>query len=145
MADANHPRDRTPPAGSRRAPRWLPLVLMAAGAACLVYGFALHTVTVQPETEPAEGDPSDVPPEILPDEAPIFSPDVLFGEAPAEVTPLQTPEPAEADAATPSQALTLSESRVAREVTIGGLVRLPSGEIVRTYGPDEPAPSYCPT
>jgi len=148
MADANDTRDRTPPAGSRRSPRWLPLVLMAAGAACLVYGFAFHTVTVQPKAEAAEDEPADdVPPEILPDEEPIFSPDVLFGDGPAETAPvpMAVEEPETAEEPAPPQPHAFGEARVVKEVTIGGLHRLPTGEIAMTYGPNEKAPTFCPT
>ena len=138
-----------------RSTRWraaVPLLFMAAGVASLVYGFAFHTVTVLPKPDEAkagqadEGDPSAVPPEVLPEEEPIFSPDVLFGDAPADAVPLDTP-PAAADTRdTPApEPETFSESRVVREVTIGGLERLPSGEIGRTYRPDERVPTHCPT
>jgi hypothetical protein len=150
MADTTHTYSRTPPAGSRRAPRWIPVVLMAAGAACLVYGFAFHSVTVQPKAEAADAAPEeppadDVPPEILPDEEPVFSPDVLFGEGPAEAVPMPVEDPEDVEESPPPEPYAFSEARVVKEVTIGGLHRLPTGEIARTYGPNEKAPTFCPT
>ena len=41
------------------------------------------------------------------------------------------------------EVLKLSEPQITREVTIGGLIRLSSGTIKRTYS-GEP-PSFCPT
>ncbi len=152
MADAKDTRDRMPTPGRRPGPRWLPVLLMAAGAACLVYGFAVHTVTVMPKAREAgaadaEATADDVPPEILPEEEPIFSPDVLFGEGPADGEPVPMPveEFGDVDEPPPPEPYDFSEARVVREVTIGGLHRLPTGEIVRTYGPNEKAPAFCPT
>jgi len=147
MAETKDIRDRTPPAGSRRRAPWLPVLLMAAGAATLVYGFAFHTVTVLPKPEEAdaaaeEGTADDVPPEILPEEAPIFSPDVLFGDGPADAVPMGVED---AEASPPPEPQAFSEARVVREVTIGGLHRLAMGEIALTYGPNEKAPTFCPT
>jgi len=146
MADVNDTRDRTPPAGSRRSPRWLPLLLMAAGTACLVYGFAFHTVTVQPKADSAPAE-DDVPPELLPDEEPIFSADILFGNGPAETAPvpMAIEEPEAAEEPPPPEPQQFGEGRVVKEVTIGGLHRLPTGEIAMTYGPNEKAPTFCPT
>jgi len=127
-----------------RQPILLPAVLVLAGAAALVYGFGFHEVAVQPKPEPPkaedEAPPTGVPPEVLPaDEEPPFSPDVLFGGGSAEVPDLTAqPEP-------PPEPTLFRESRVVKEVTIGGLERLPSGAIVQTYGPNEAPPTMCPT
>jgi len=127
----------------RRGRIILPAVLVLAAAAGLVYGFAWHTVTVEPKAEPPPAEeaapPTGVPPEILPDADPIFSPDVLFGGGPADVPDLTVkPEP-------PPQPNLFREGRIVKEVTIGGLERLPSGAIALTYGPNEEAPTTCPT
>lgn len=127
----------------RRGRIVLPAVLVLAGAAGLVYGFAWHTLAVEPKPEPPKAEeappPPGVPPEVLPEEEPIFSPDVLFGAGPADVPDLTVePEPL-------PQPSRFPESRVVKEVTIGGLERLPSGAIALTYGPNEKAPTACPT
>jgi len=130
--------------GATRRRMILPAVLILAGAVGLVYGFAFHEVAVHPKPEPPKAEdaapPTGVPPEVLPpDEEPIFSPDVLFGGGSAEVPDLTAaPEP-------PAEPNIFRESRVVKEVTIGGLERLPSGSIMLTYGPNEAPPKTCPT
>jgi hypothetical protein len=41
--------------------------------------------------------------------------------------------------------LALSEPTMMLDVTVGGLMRLDSGEVQRTYGGDVPAAGLCPT
>jgi len=37
------------------------------------------------------------------------------------------------------------ESRIIREVTVGGIARRDDGTLFLTYGPDEAGPALCPT
>jgi hypothetical protein len=84
----------------------------------LIYGTAFHSATVLSEKK------------VEPDDLLIrhvSGADSIPGHAP-EIRELQ-----------------LSEAVMTRDITIGGLVRLDSGIIKRTYAGDKPPASVCPT
>jgi len=116
------------------------ILLLVAGAACLSYGVAFHTVPVLPKEDTGEREVPDVPPEILPEDKAEFTADELFGPPSADAEPLRIDLSDGPDAGTE-----VSEREIVHEVTIGGLERLPSGRLVRTYGAGETPPSFCPT
>jgi hypothetical protein len=94
------------------------VVLITAGVAMLIYGAAFHSAMVVAE------------PESKPDNALIQQPPHADG----------TPERAGI-----MRELQLSEVVITRDITIGGLVRLASGLVKRTYAGDKPPASVCPT
>ena len=84
----------------------------------LIYGTAFHSATVLSEKK------------VEPD-------DLLIRQVPgANAIPDHAPDTRE---------LQLSEAVMTRDITIGGLVRLYSGIIKRTYAGDKPPASICPT
>ena len=104
--------------------RILPLPLLLAGIALLVYGAAFHIIPVFPKQE------ANAPPPAQP--LPMISPFGSFGAlAPSQpsaptIQPVQEPE-----------------SKIVREVTVGGVARSADGKIERTYT-GQPL-SQCPT
>lgn len=116
------------------------ILLLLAGAACLSYGVAFHSVPVLPKPDTSEEEVPETPPEILPEDEVGFTADELFGPPSEDAPPLlidlsDGPEPG----------VEMSEREVLHEVTIGGLERLPSGRLMRTYVLGETPPSFCPT
>jgi len=116
------------------------ILLLLAGAACLIYGLAFHAVPVLPKQDAPEKEVPEKPPEILPEDEVGFTADELFGTPSEDAPPLiidltDGPEPG----------VEMSEREVLHEVTIGGLKRLPSGRLAKTYAPGEQPPSFCPT
>ncbi|HPM80396.1 MAG TPA: hypothetical protein PLF81_06830 [Candidatus Anammoximicrobium sp.] len=136
--------------------RWLvrilraavPLVLLAGGIASLAYGVARHTAVVSVEQEieidlaappgmefpgVEGGAPGFGPPGFEPGmAAPDFPPPFL--QLPPELSKVKE----KVIVSEPSSELTLI-----REVTFGGVVRLDTGVLWRTYTGDPP--SLCPT
>jgi hypothetical protein len=110
-----HPRTSGVPARGRLGAAVLLVVL---GAAAIVYAAALHVVPVFVEQAKPAAPPA---------------PAVEEGSAPA-------PQAAPAKELVASAE---SEPSLVREVTVGGVVRTPSGEIKRTYSGQ--APALCPT
>jgi len=135
MASGKRSRKR---AGRGRAT--VTILLLMAGAACLTYGIAFHTVPVLPKQDTPGPEAPEIPPEILPEDEVEFTADELFGTPSADAPPFVSGIP---DG--PEPAADVAERQVVREVTIGGLERLPSGQLARTYAPGEPPPSFCPT
>lgn len=136
--------------------RWLvwglraatPLVLLAGGIASLAYGVARHTAVVSVEQEieinlappPGFGFPGGEggPPGFGP---PGFEPGVPGPDLPApfmQVPPELSKVKEKVIVSEPSSELTLI-----REVTFGGVVRLDTGVLWRTY--TGTPPSLCPT
>ena len=112
----------------------LPLLVFAGGIASLVYGVGFHTATVAEEQEvevPLLPPPGFVDPGLpfggMP-EAPAFPGTPGFPSKTKEKVVITVNEP---------------ESRLIREVTIGGVTRRGSGELWRTYRGEPPA--LCPT
>jgi hypothetical protein len=131
----------------------LTLALVAAGAAGILYGVLFHTQTVLPkpaEPEPEAAAPED-PPAVLPEEdMPAFSPEELFGAPSEDDEPFTLDiEPGTGPAleAEPvaNEPFVETEPEMVREVTIGGLERLETGELARTYDAEKGVPSFCPT
>jgi hypothetical protein len=84
----------------------------------LIYGTVFHSATVLAEKK-AEPD------------------DRLIRQAPsADAIPDHAPY---------IRKLQLSEVVITRDITVGGLVRLASGLVKRTYAGDKPPASVCPT
>lgn len=121
----------------------VPVALLIAGAVALVEGFCYHTIPAVIEKETTKkidvslpGPPMDGPPA---EGGPSFRPGPPFGRPNVikqTVTEIEFIP------------LILSEPAVTRDVTVGGLVRIASGdhagEIKRTYSGDE-GPATCPT
>lgn len=100
--------------------RIVPIVLLIAGAASIGVGVVVHSQAVLAQVE---GQPRGVP-----DQRPFWQ---------------QGPGP-QAGPQYVATWLQESEPQLIREVSVGGLVRTPEGEIHRTYrGLD--MPSLCPT
>ncbi len=131
----------------------MPLVLIGLGAAGLVYGVLFHTQTVLPKPAESaeEAAPSGDPPEVLPEEdAPAFSPDQLFGQPSEDDEPFTLdiePGPGAALQAQPvgDEPFVETEPEMVHEVTIGGLKRLDTGQLARTYEASKGVPAFCPT
>jgi hypothetical protein len=121
--DDNHPHDR---AGIERGRVGAAAIMVVLGAAAVVYAAAFHVIPVLVDQAP----PSQTEPAETPDAAP----------AAVETPPAQSPQ-------APAPALTIligePEPLLVREVSVGGVARLPSGEIKRTYAGS--APPQCPT
>jgi len=139
-----------------KAARWLvwglraavPLVLLAGGIASLAYGVARHTAVVSVEQE-IEIDLAPPPGMEFPGEQggvpgfgpPGFEPGVPGPDFPApflQLPPELSKVKEKVIISEPSSELTLI-----REVTFGGVVRLDTGALWRTYTGDPP--SLCPT
>lgn len=120
----------------------LPVVLTGGGLASLIYGAVFHFAPVEEERET----------EITIDVPAPFSPGPFggpqFGGPPSfrGGSPFGGPPPfvkktvKQIDTVTVEQ----SEPSLTRKVTIGGVARLPTGEIKRTYSGDA-GPALCPT
>ena len=117
------------------------IVLLAAGAASLLYGAMHHRVTVEVQKEreiliPAARqtipDAIAFPPPGMPDE---------FGSPPPP------PRPMEIKMETVTETYTVdeeqSEPTMVWQATIGGVMRLANGQLKRTYSGKPPA--LCPT
>ncbi|MBN2023126.1 MAG: hypothetical protein JW809_10065 [Pirellulales bacterium] len=133
----------------------LPVVLLAVGIASLAYGVGYHRREVLEEQEieidvmPPEM-PPDVPPEDMggPPGADEFGGPPGFGEPsdfgpPGAFGPPALPPELRKIKQIILVGIQEPEMRLVRDVTVGGLARLESGELKRTYT-GEP-PSLCPT
>jgi hypothetical protein len=149
---------------AKRQLRPIALLLCAGGA--LWYGGAFHTVQI---FEPHEREISlPVPTLFGPGDAPAGEPLSSDGTPAEEADPFASPpasppanpaqpqvKPAENRPAPPPEAAVqklteeylvaceVSEWAITRDVTVGGLTRLPDGELRRTYSGKPP--SLCPT
>ncbi|MBN1345315.1 MAG: hypothetical protein JXQ73_21660 [Phycisphaerae bacterium] len=112
-----------------RKAAFLPLILILVGIGQVIYGAAFHAQPVLVEQEVDQPPP---PP-------PFFTegPD---GQSYLPPPPPPPPLPPEPEVMTLRQ----SEPSLIREVTVGGVIRLASGELMRTYSGQE-QPSLCPT
>jgi hypothetical protein len=118
-----------------------PIALFLVGAALVVYGATSHVtrVLVEQETEPAESSgPRAEPPSPF-DDGPWPPAD------PFSLNPPSEPAPSEADTAPQMEIVALFEPEpsLIRDVTVGGLMLLPDGDLKRTYVGAPPA--QCPT
>ncbi len=121
----------------------LPLLLLAVGIASIVYGTSHHTEQVFEEQEIEIA----LAPPPLPSEMngpPGFGGPSEFGGLPGELQPFGAPPP-ELQKVKQKVYVGTQEPELAlvRDVTIGGLERLASGELRRTYS--GAPPSLCPT
>jgi len=121
--------------------RALPIVLVLAGLGQLIYAVGYHTTPVLTEKEAEQPAPSHQDPIVLSDPGPDGLPQGLiqpgFPDEPSvDASPPESPE---------KTVVTVAEAelRIIQEVTVGGLTRLASGELKRTYSGR--APSRCPT
>lgn len=117
----------------------LALALLATGAAALGYSMFLRTVpvtgTVMVEKE-----------EIILERPPAWSngPDGPGGRRPN--MPAPPPVPKKVKTSVPQeQEQRHGESKIIRDVTVGGIARTDDGRLKFTYGPGEEGPALCPT
>ena len=103
----------------------LPVLIVLIGLAMLVYGVAFHSTSVLVEQNVKAPPPAPPLPPGLP-----FDPDEPVAGPPDVPT-------------TEIVALSASERQVIHDTTVGGLTRLPSGRLKRTY--TGAVPSLCPT
>jgi hypothetical protein len=106
----------------------VPLVLILIGVGQVIYGVGFRTA---PVTREEEGPPRPPP---MPEPRPAFP--FMGGDAPPPPPPPPVPEKL---LVTEQE----SELQLIREVSIGGVTRLSSGELKRTY--TGAPPSLCPT
>ncbi len=116
----------------------LPVLVIAGGLASLIYGAMFHSAPVVQtrETETTIDVPLPVPPPRPFGEASPFPGGGPMGPAPAFIK----------KTVKRSEDVTLQESEpsLIQEITFGGVTRLASGEIKRTYSGDK-GPALCPT
>jgi len=105
--------------------RLLPLPILLAGIVLLVYGAAFHIIPVFPKQEPKAAPPAQPLQMMTP-----------FGSFGAIAARSQPPAPT-------VQTVQEPESKIVREVTVGGVARNADGNIERTYT-GKPL-SQCPT
>ena len=126
----------------RRA--FLPVALLSGGLASLIYGAKFHSVPVveERETEMTIEIPLPLPPGGPFDGGSRFAGPPSFPGAP----PFGGPPPFVKKTIKRIDTVTVDESELSltREVTVGGVALLPSGEIKRTYSGDA-GPALCPT
>lgn len=119
----------------------LPIILVLAGVSLLVYGAGYHeqsVLTPEEKDASAEAPVDGAPRPYIP---PAESPDGLPPEPPPFFNEPPPPPPPPAE---PTLVAVLTpEVDLIREVTIGGVVRLDTGELKRTYS--GAPPSQCPT
>ena len=115
------------PAIVRRA--ILPVLLLCGGAASLIYGVAWHSAPVVTEREVETTIEVPLPPARPFGESSPFGIQPAFGKKTVKRTESVT--------------IDQSEPSLTREVTVGGVALLGSGEIKRTYSGK--GPSLCPT
>jgi hypothetical protein len=96
-------------------------LLAVGGAACVVYGAARHEREVLVEQK-------------------VELPAGLAPQGPG--APFWAPQPPQAET-TRTVGIGLSEPVMVRDITVGGLTRLESGELKRTYTGE--APTLCPS
>jgi hypothetical protein len=115
----------------------LPALLLAGGLACWLCGARFRAVTVweSQETEVTLAIPDGFPPVPPVGEASPFGGPPQF--------PGRPPMRREVVKKTVLRSLEESEPGLMRDVSVGGVVLLPSGELKRTYSGK--APSLCPT
>ena len=113
-----------------------PIILLAGGLACLVYGAAVHQAPVTHEEQLPV--PMPPPPPFLPD-----GPFGLDGPGNGSFMPPELGSAPFLEKPTQIVSEAFREARLVRETTVGGVTRLVSGELRRTYTGD--APSLCPT
>jgi len=111
------------------------LALMLGGAALLLYGYGYSRTTVLIEEERTE--PAPPGPQLRP--APGRGPGLGGFNL-----PFLSPPPAPPRIRKVLVAATTPETRVVRDVTVGGLVRIGPGRLKRTYI-GEAGPALCPT
>jgi hypothetical protein len=138
----------------------VPLGLVAVGIALVIYGATRHTVAVSQEHEEEMSIPIPTPfapgppgreGGMFPAGPPTFDgPPEAGGAGPGGPPTDMSPEPWQP----PQMSVKVikkviettdePESKVIREVSVGGLALSGSGEIMRTYSGDE-GPALCPT
>jgi hypothetical protein len=116
-----------------------PLVLLGLAAGALVYGAGLRSlpvvaeVKVEKETVILEAPPKD-----------LFGPPGPGGRRPN--IPLPPPRPKKVKVTeTQEQVRDAGELSITRDVTVGGITRLPDGRLRLTYRAGEEGPALCPT
>ena len=121
--------------------RALPIVLVLAGLGQLIYAVGYHTTPVLTEKEVEQPGPSHEDPMPPSDPGPDGLPPGLVQPDFPDEPPVDAPAPESPE----KTVVTVAEAelRIIQEVTVGGLTRLASGELKRTYSGR--APSRCPT
>ncbi len=114
----------------------VPVVLMLIGLGQLIYGAGFHSQSILIEQEPDAPPPMprrfEPPSFIGPDGGPAdFAPPPFVDMPPGAPSPPKT------------ELIALAEPQMIHEVTIGGLTRLDTGQLKRTYS--GAPPSGCPT
>jgi hypothetical protein len=129
----------------------VPLLLFFGAVASIQYGAAYHSVPVSveqvEEVEIDVPDPFALQPGLPPDspfgQTPPFGGPSL-GPPPFLPAPFQSSGIKKVETRVTETTKDLPEPALIRDVTVGGVVRLASGELKRTYSGDRP-PSLCPT
>jgi len=126
----------------------LPMVLFAGAVGLLIYGTRFHFVPVshQEEIEVSIAPPTPFAPPPIPGQPPFGQPPFgQPGEGPPFVGPFQGALPPFLQTIKAKVVVTENESEptLVREVTFGGVARLSSGSLMRTYTGQPP--SLCPT
>ncbi len=129
----------------------VPLLLLLGAIASIWYGAASHSVPVlveqEEEVEIDVPDPFALPPGLPPDlpfgQTPPFG-DPSLGPPAFGPAPFGVPGIKQVDTRVIQTTKEIPEPALIRDVTVGGVVRLASGQLKRTYRGDRP-PSLCPT
>jgi len=129
----------------------VPLLLLLGAVASIQVGAAHHSVPVlmeqEEEVEIDVPNPFALPPGFDPGSAfaqpPPFG-DPSLGPPPFGPAPFEAPAIKEIRTRVTQTTKEMPEPALIREVTVGGVVRLASGELKRTYSGDQ-GPSLCPT
>jgi hypothetical protein len=111
----------------------LPVLLLIGGLASIIYGTIFHSALVQMEEETKTT--IEVPSQSVPLGEALPRGEAPFGGRPQFVKKTVT--------RIDTVSIVESEPVLTREVTVGGVVRLDSGELKRTYSGKGPA--LCPT
>jgi hypothetical protein len=119
----------------------VPALLLIGGLAALLYGAMFHSAPVleERETKTTIEVPAPLPPPPLGENRPGAEPG-LPGEGPLGGLPFVQQTVTRTDQVT----LVESEPALMREVSVGGVVLLPSGQLKRTYSGDK-GPALCPS
>jgi len=128
-----------------------PLLLLLGAVASIHYGAAYHSVPVlveqEEEVEIDVPNPFALPPGLAPDsplaQTPPFG-DPSLGPPPFGPAPFEVPAIKQVVTRVTQTTKEMPEPALIRDVTVGGVVRLASGELKRTYSGDQ-GPSLCPT
>lgn len=119
----------------------LPILLMASGVASLVYGLGYHRTAVVDQQEVEEK--VTIPSQFGPPPGFPGGPPTAGGPEVGGMPPFAPPPIVQIVKRIERTTKEEPESRLVFEVSIGGLARLDTGELKRTYAGK--APSLCPS